>query len=131
MHDARKTEAHNEARRDNAAFLNTFEFADTPIGLQSAGFRHMRFCERGYNYLTRYPNFFSWLCALVTSCIAFFSEFPLPFFSVSDDHIAFPPSLRYRIFIRTSLPLNFNIPRHIMESRTRQIESENPYSSRI
>lgn len=53
LHDARKTEAHNEARRDNAAFLNTFEFADTPIGLQSAGFRHMRFCERGYNYLTR------------------------------------------------------------------------------
>lgn len=60
------TEAHNEARHDDAAFLSTFEFANAPIGLQSAGFCHMRFCERSCNYLTRYPNFFSRLRALVT-----------------------------------------------------------------
>lgn len=90
----KNTETHNEARRDDATFLSTFEFADTPIGLQSAGFRRMRFCERGCNYLTRYPNFFHG-CALSLYHIAFFSGFPLPFFSASDGCIAFP--LRYDI----------------------------------
>lgn len=124
------TETHNEAWRNDATFLSTFEFADTPIGLQSAGFRRMRFCERGCNYLTRYPNFFSRLCALVIPYRILF-RIPSSFFVRVGRPYRVSPSLRYRIFIGTSLTLNFNIPRHIMESRTRQIESENPYPSRI
>jgi len=126
----RENELRRITKHDNAAFLSTFEFADAPIGLQSVGFCRMRFCERGCNYLTRYPNFFSQLCALVTPYRILF-RIPSFFFL----HVGLPyrvsPSLRYRIFIGTSLPLNFNIPHHIMESRTRQIESENPYPSRI
>lgn len=58
-------------------------------------FCRMRFCERGCNYLTRYPNFFSQLCALVTSYRILFRVLSFFFFSMPDGRIAFP--LRYDI----------------------------------